>query len=58
MWNPNKSIIYFEPGSICCVKCGCRPDDPWADAPEGFVWADGEWLDVECLEQIKQEEGK
>lgn len=40
----------FEPGKIVCQECRHKPEDPWDEAPEGFVsWQGlGEWYCEDC----------
>lgn len=57
-WNPASGIGMFEPGCIKCNCCGFKPDDPWDDCPDGFVFAEdrffppqGDWLCTDCFEK-------
>lgn len=47
-----QKVEYFEPGDICCSKCGYEPSDGWDMDPEGFFLdADQYWYCEECIEE-------
>ncbi len=51
IFNPKKHTIdMFEPGSIQCAICGCKPEDAWDTAPKGFKFIE-QWECDECIEE-------